>query len=361
MRIILSAAFNVYASVGITKYLHRLAEALHGRCELTIMTPEPKGFPDGADIVRIPTWTARNYGRLIWTMTSLRRLLSRQPDTVLLCPTPDTPPRPPLPTISVVHDLIPLILPESIRRRDRRLFQASLRTLRWADSILTDSENTAKDLVQWSPRLKNRVSVCYPGPGIAVSATPSDSAIGLQPYLLYVGGYSPHKNLLRLVSAFAALGGPPGLKLVLVGGEHHQSTDSLLMLASELGVAERIVLLSDLPDNAVSELYRSAELFVFPSLYEGFGLPVLESLKHGTPVACSRTSSLPEVAGSLAVYFDPCDSSAIAQALRYALAHKRALADRIAVAGQQLKTYSWDSAATLVLSTAERLLDKTNR
>ncbi len=140
------------------------------------------------------------------------------------------------------------------------------------------------------------------------------------PYFLYVGTLQPRKNLARLVEAFAKLlessdqASSSKLQLVLAG-QKGWLADDLLGQVRKLGLGERVVLTGYVPDADLPALLSGALAFVFPSLYEGFGLPVLEAMACGTPVVCSNTSSLPEVAGMPRCMVDPLDTEALAEAL----------------------------------------------
>jgi glycosyltransferase involved in cell wall biosynthesis len=180
---------------------------------------------------------------------------------------------------------------------------------------------------------------------------------GLQPYVLYVGGHWAHKNVRRLLSAFRQLKGPDGLRLVLVGGGPVRNITEVI---ARLDLGDRVVLLRDLPDADLSSLYADCSVFVCPSLYEGFGLPVLEALAHGAPVACSNSSSLPEVAEQAAVYFDPRSVSDIAGQIQ-ALLDNRALAGELRSAGpRQAARFSWERTAQEVHAIALRLAGQLN-
>jgi alpha-1,3-rhamnosyl/mannosyltransferase len=155
-----------------------------------------------------------------------------------------------------------------------------------------------------------------------------------------------HKNGARLIEAFAQV---PGAVL-LVPGYSTGYEDELRGRAEAVGVADRVRLLGWVDDATLDGLYRAADCFVFPSLAEGFGLPVLEAMLRGAPVACSETSSLPEVAGDAALLFDPLDVDAIADAIRRLLAEPEQAA-RLREAGlRQAARFTWDEAARRTLA-----------
>jgi glycosyltransferase involved in cell wall biosynthesis len=333
-----------------------MTEALSRRCRVTVTTSVP-GLFEGTDIatVLIPRWSAGHAGRLAWTLGSLPSVC-RSGFDALLCPLPEVPPRCPIPTIAVVHDLIPLVLPEIHSTRYRTFFGLTLKTLRWADRVACVSNHTRQDLLEHMPMLRNRSSVIYNGQHLEVAAGTSDVASGFGRYLLYVGGHPPHKNVGRLLEAFALLGQEvPDLKLVLVGWGTATQLDQTRSAIRSLGLTQRVELLPSVSDAELSHLYANCTAFVFPSLYEGFGLPVAEALAHGVPVICSRAASLPEIAGDAAVYFNPESTADLTDKLRSVLGSPK-LADTLRRRGPaQAARFSWDRAAGEMLAIADAL------
>jgi len=167
-------------------------------------------------------------------------------------------------------------------------------------------------------------------------------------FTLYLGSNKPHKNLPRLLAAWATL---PEDELLVIAGAWDRRYPEPRQIVQQQGLGERVRFLGPVAEADLPALYGAATLFVFPSLYEGFGLPVLEALACGTPVACSDSSNLPEVADNAALLFNPLDVGAIADAIRLLLADEQeraALADR---ATAQAARFSWErtAAATLAL------------
>jgi glycosyltransferase involved in cell wall biosynthesis len=173
-------------------------------------------------------------------------------------------------------------------------------------------------------------------------------------YLLHVGTLQPRKNLGRLVAAFAAIASEePDVELVLAGKRGWGREDPAA-LAGHLGVGTRVHLLGYVPRTELPALYGSATAVVVPSLYEGFGLPVLEALACGVPVAASWGSSLPEVAGSAALYFDPLDVDELAGVLRRLLA-EAPLRRRLSEAGPaRAREFTWERCAAATQAVLER-------
>lgn len=179
--------------------------------------------------------------------------------------------------------------------------------------------------------------------------------LGDGPFVLATSARRGHKNLGRLLEAFAKLRHEPAPSLVLPG----YATGAEPELAEQidrLGLAGRVHLLGWISEADLDGLYTAAELLAFPSLAEGFGLPVLEAMQHGTPVATSNLSSMPEVGGEAAIYFDPYDVDAIAFSIDRLLGDPE-LRERLSAAGRERASlFSWERAAEQTVIAYERIL-----
>src|SRR5216683_3869089 len=184
------------------------------------------------------------------------------------------------------------------------------------------------------------------------------------PFLLYAGRISPHKNLVRIIEAFSALKAElekhdlyPDLKLIIIGDELSKHPD-LRRTVIRGGVHNDVRFLGFVPIEVLRIFYDAAKVFVFPSLYEGFGLPPLEAMAHGTPVVTSNTSSLPEVVGNAAVLVNPENVFEIMRALHRVLVDQP-LRDKLKVRGyEQAKRFSWDASARQILRVYHEVADR---
>lgn len=256
----------------------------------------------------------------------------------------------PCPSVVTIYDLIPLVFPEGFSAAQRLGFRLMVRlALRTSAAIMAISGATRDDLLRYFGVRPDRVYVTYlaadasfyPRPPAEVAAVRARYGLP-QEYILYVGINKPHKNLCRLVAAYARIEGAP--PLVLAGREDPRYPEARAR-AEALGLSHRVCFPGDVAGPDLPALYSGASLFVFPSLYEGFGLPPLEAMACGAPVACSNRSSLPEVVGDAAVLFDPQDSEAIAAAIRRALADAE-LRDRLRERGlARAAMFSWERTA----------------
>jgi glycosyltransferase involved in cell wall biosynthesis len=180
-------------------------------------------------------------------------------------------------------------------------------------------------------------------------------ALGERRVLLSLSAKRPHKNLAALIAAMALLPAESRPVLVLPGYPTWHEAE-LRERAESLGVGDDVRLMGWLAEDELEGLWAIAEAFVFPSLYEGFGLPVLEAMARGVPVACSDASSLPEVAGEAALLFDPHDVAAIAAALTRLLEEADLRGRLRALGRERVKLFSWERAARLTLASYARAL-----
>ncbi|MCC7372895.1 MAG: glycosyltransferase family 4 protein [Chloroflexi bacterium] len=259
--------------------------------------------------------------------------------------------------VATIHDVIPLIYPAASTTLDRLIYHRWLPSVaRRLDAILTVSECSRHDIVRLLRVDPARVHVTpnAVGPEFAPATPEQITTVTARqgitgPYLLYVGSVEARKNLTRLLHAFAALPEDArGWQLVIVGASGWKSSP-VYATVEQLRLGDRVRFLGFVPDADLPALYSGADLFVFPSLYEGFGLPVLEAMACGTAVITSSTSSLPEIAGDAARLCDPLDVPGLTTALRELLrepAHRQELAARgLARAAQ----FTWDRTAQATL------------
>lgn len=266
-------------------------------------------------------------------------------------------------TLLTVHDLTFLRYPDCAHPALRAYLQAVVpRSLARADRVVADSQSTKQDLVELLGLPAEKIAVVYGG--IEPRFSPADKTLkvsktfrvlGLdQPYILSVGTLEPRKNYARLIRAYARLCEATGLPhLLAIAGGKGWLYDSVFAEVHRLGVEERVRFLGFVNDAALPALYRGAELFVFPSLYEGFGFPPLEAMACGCPVVSSNSSSLPEVCGDAAILVPPEDEQALADAMSGVLGNagrRQALRERGLA---QAARFTWPAAARRLLEEYE--------
>lgn len=264
--------------------------------------------------------------------------------------------RPPLwnhaPTVVSIYDVSFLRFPDAAEPGNLAYLTSHIRrTVRRADAILTISTFSKQEIVDTLGVDPDRVYPIYPGvdhrdlrPPTPAEVTESRRALGLtDPYLLFVGTLEPRKNVTLLVDAFARLSDYPG-RLVLAGMKGWK-TEPILRHIEASPCRDRIHVLEFVPDRQLAALYAGADLFVFPSLYEGFGFPPLEAMAYGTPVVASTGGSLPEVLGDTARMIPTFDTGDWADGLAELLADPDARAALAERARPHPARYTWARAA----------------
>ncbi len=269
--------------------------------------------------------------------------------------------------VVTVHDLIYARFPEAhagIRDLGMRVLVPL--AVRRSDRVMVDSHSTQRDLVELLGADPRRIDVVPLGIGTVARSEPLPEhelreclRLGERPIALSLSAKRPHKNLLALIGALALIA-PERRPLLVLPGYPTEHETALRERARTAGVEQDVRFLDWLSGEEFEGLWQVARAFVYPSLYEGFGLPVLEAMARGVPVACSNASSLPEVAGDAALLFDPHDERAIAAALERLLSDReedRAEVERLRARGsERAREFTWERTAGLALQSYGRAL-----
>ena len=255
-------------------------------------------------------------------------------------------------SVVTIHDCIHLMFPQYLPSRLAYVYaKASMWTAtHQADRILTVSEASKRDILRLFNIPAEQVSVIYNAIDERFLGPPDPTRMDLvrqryqldHPFVLYVGNIKPHKNIERLIDAFgrARSDGPDDLTLVIIGDELSKYP-ALRQAVHRHKLDKHVRFLGFQPQETLAAFYRLARAFVFPSLYEGFGLPPLEAMACGTPVVTSNVSSLPEVAGGAALLVDPYDTNAIAAGIVRAVTDEALRGDLIALGRARAHMFSW--------------------
>lgn len=270
-------------------------------------------------------------------------------------------------TVVTIHDCIHLRFPEYLPSRAAFAYAHAMIRLaaRKADRVLTVSDASKRDILHYTGVAADKVVVVHNGLDARFAIVPDADAIDRvqqrfqldHPFVLYVGNIKPHKNLERLIAAFASMrgDGPDGLKLVVIGDETSKHP-GLRQAVHRHRLDKHVRFFGFQPAATLVTFYRLARAFVFPSLYEGFGLPPLEAMANGTPVVTSNVSSLPEVAGDAALLVDPYDVGAIADGIRRAVTDEPLRQELIARGRIRAREFSWARAAADTLAVYRQVL-----
>jgi glycosyltransferase involved in cell wall biosynthesis len=352
-RIGVNALYLIPGGVGGTEiYLRELLTALAGidqSNEYFVFTNLETGadlVPQQANFHHRPQAIRARFrpGRILWEQIVLPLEASRFHLDVMFNPGFTAPWGLLCPSVTTFHDLQHKRHPEYFRWFDLPFW----RLLLWASAhrsqkIIAVSEATRSDLLHYYSIPKEKVSVIHHGVDAGFFSLDRSR---IEPYLLCVSTLHPHKNLERLIRAFARKKRPERLVLAGVRGFHAAAIEALI---GSLELKDRVEITGWLPREELLRLYARAQAFVYPSTFEGFGMPVLEALAAGIPVACSNIPPIQEVAGDAALFFDPLDEEAMAAAIDQIL-NDDALRSKLAKAGpERARPFTWRSTAEQTL------------
>ena len=269
--------------------------------------------------------------------------------------------------VVTVHDMVYKAFPETVRGRTRFMLEAGLkRSMKRADIIVTDSEFSKSEIIKYFPQHRDKIRVVPCGTDLERFRPCNDKeridevkkSLEIDgDYFLYLGTIEPRKNLERLVSAYAAFAkkaGNDAPKLVLAGGKGWLD-HGIYSRVEKLGLGGRVIFTKYVPSEDMQPLMCGALAFVFPSLYEGFGMPPLEAMACGVPVLTSGEASLPEVTGDCAVICDAYDSKSIAQGL-YRLYTDKELRSELSRKGlERAQDFTWERSAKMLMDVYREL------
>lgn len=348
---------------GLNRYTGEIVAAL------TVRRPESVVYATSATLVRRYAAKARrvrpqslarsdfggNLSRLLWHQTALPRRLKQDGAGIFYSPVPEGMIAPACPQVITIHDLLPLRFPEMYPRLRYYFRHVLPRIARASTAVIAVSETTRDEVRRCFGALDTPVYVVHGAyASDAFSATTASRERAeearrkhrLGEYLLAVGETRPYKNTRRLLAAFARLS-RDDLELAIVGKGSKMDPD-LVRLPRELGVEQRVRFLGHVPDHDLAALYGGAAAFVFPSLYEGFGIPPLEAMACGCPVICSRAASLPEVCGDAAEYVDPLDVGSIAAGISRVLTDASLRRSLQGKGRERVRGFSYERAAVQI-------------
>jgi glycosyltransferase involved in cell wall biosynthesis len=306
-----------------------------------------------AEVDASPPYSFREQLSIPWTLLRTRAQVLHEPHYVL-------PPLVRCKSVVTIHDCIHLRFPQYLPNRAALTYARAQMgsAARRSHRILTVSEASKRDILHYFPVHPEKITVIHNAIDERFAVPPPEEDVQRvaeryqlrDKFVLYVGNVKPHKNLERLIDAFHLLRQTSGLddvKLVLIGDEISRYS-ALRRAVHRYNLHKFVRFLGFLSDETLAIVYRLAGVFVFPSLYEGFGLPPLEAMASGTPVVTSNVSSLPEVTGDAALLVDPTSAEAIADAMRRVLTDATLSADLSARGLRRAQEFSWERAAARI-------------
>lgn len=311
--LLINLSFLIAQPTGISTYANQLLPQLQPLNPTLLTAQKISGY----NCYEIPPNLTPDLGskgqinRLIWTQFNLPKIYHQLSAKLLFSPLPEAPLFTNCRHIVTVHDLIPLHFPQKLSRFTAYYKYYIPQVLKQAQHIICDSHATAQDVHQFCHISANKMTVIP----LAYDATKYyPMNLPTSNYFIYTGRHDPHKNLPNLISAFASLPNYNDYELWLVGPPNMYTPD-LIKQVKELGLQSQIKFLGYVSETELPILINQAIALVLPSLWEGFGLPVLEAMACGTPVITSNLSSLPEVAGDAAILINPNNVAEIRDAM----------------------------------------------
>ena len=321
-------------------------------------------MPENSDNFRYRVFGPRK----LWTQwrLPLDLYLNRPRPDIFFTPSHYAPRFSPVPTVISVMDLSYYHYPELFKESD--LYQLKNWTnysIKNAKAVITISKSSKNDIIKLYGIPENRVFIAYPGVKPVVDLIPHVYPMSeLQAryqinkrYILFVGTIQPRKNIERLIKAYSKLIEDKNyhdIQLVIVG-KKGWLYESIINTPESLGIKDKVLFLDFVPDEDLPLLYKGAICFVLPSLYEGFGLPILEAMKYGCPVITSNVSSMPEAGGDAALYVDPLDVDDITDKLKKIAGNQKLRGEMIEKGIKQASKFSWEKTAKETLAVLEEV------
>jgi glycosyltransferase involved in cell wall biosynthesis len=269
--------------------------------------------------------------------------------------------------IVTIHDLIPYFLPEMVRPSFLKRFTREMpEIIERSDHILTVSEYSKQDIIKIFRVDSSKISVVYSAPTTAYRPLPKKTTqkylaakYGLRkPFILYAGGLNPRKNVAELIYAYSKVYRDlqQFQQLIILGGASRHA-EELKLLVRALNLEADVIFPGFVDSIDVPLFYNGADLFVYPSLYEGFGLPPIEAMACGTPVITSNVSSIPEIVGEAAIQINPNDTLQLAEAILSFLNHDELRASFIQKGLKQSRKYTWQQNSAQILKIYHQVMN----
>lgn len=367
-----------YRQAGLSRYIYELLVQLPPLVERASFTAYvgsgtvPADFmavkPGNLHLSRSRLPTVKAPVRIAWEQTVLPVAARRQGLDLLHCPVNVIPALSPCPTVLTIHDLIFLRYPEGYHPTKRFYLKAMTGwSARHATHVIAVSEATRQDVIELLGVSPGHVTTVQNGVGSQFGPISMERKREFklsqrlpERVVFYVGTLEPRKNLSMLLRAFKAIADEPAFDdtTLVIGGSKGWYYDEIFATAERLGLASmgRVRFLGRVPDDELPLWYNIATVFAYPSIYEGFGLPVLEAMRCGAAVLTSNTSSMPEVVGSAGILLDPSDVGAWTRAMAALLNDEQARRELREAAVKQAGSFSWERSARGTAEVYRRVL-----
>lgn len=353
--LLINLSFLINEPTGISTYANNILPQLQ-QLEPTLLISQER---ESYSCYRIPDNMTPAHGtkghlrRLLWIQFKLPKIYKNLKSRLLFSPLPEAPVFSGCRYVVTVHDLIPLRFSKPFSRLTAYFRYGVPLVLEQAEHIMCDSMATARDVMNFFNIPDEKITVvplAYDAENFRFLNLP------MQNYFLYIGRHDPYKNLHRLVEAFAAIAEDLDCELWIAGPQDGQYTPELVAHIKELGLTKRVKFLGYVAYEKLPVLINQAIALVLPSLWEGYGLPLLEAMACGTPAIASNRSSLPEVAGDAAILIDPYNVGEIADAMRAIILQTNLRARLRELGLARASQFSWAKTGQMAAEILQRYL-----
>lgn len=365
--LLVNLSFLINKPTGITTYALNLIPHLRSlsptllissvaaRLVLSIRSHTQDTYPIPSDLTP-EQGTIGHLRRLFWTQLQLSQIYRQQRSRLLFSPVPEAPLYTRCRYIVTVHDLIPLRFPRLSPLTPYHRYYIP-QVLSQAQHVICNSTATASDIINFFHIPAERITAIP----LAYDANHFrwlnlDRQNETRPYFIYIGRHDPHKNLHRLIAAFAKMPSCHDCDLLLAGTGDRRYTPKLKAQSIELGIADRVKFLDYVPYDRLPILLNQAIALVFPSLWEGFGLPVLEAMACGTPVITSNLSSLPEVTGDAALLVNPYNVEEMSAAMESIITDNQLRSHLFNFSIARASQFSWEKTGLATVEVLKKFL-----
>ncbi len=301
--------------------------------------------------------TKGHINRLLWTQFKLPQIYKKLNAKLLYSPVPEMPLYTQCNSVIMVHDLIPLRFPNPKSPLTLYFRYYLPQVLNQATHIICNSVATARDISEYFQISASKITpILLAYNHRHFCPLKSEKQTNNQPYFLYIGRHDPHKNLSRIIQSFAAIPNYQNYQLWLVGSPDNRYTPQLKLQAKELNIINQIKFLDYISYQELPNIINNAIALIFPSLWEGFGFPVLEAMGCGTPVITSNLSSLPEVAGDAAILINPYNTGEITDAMKE-ISTNNLLREKLSQQSlQQASKFSWEKTGKATAEVLQKFM-----
>lgn len=363
---------NVESKVGVSEFAFALLQEFSGQKSGHVFTiylkdqPRPE-FPNEREKWNYRVLTPKK----LWTQwrLPLDLYIHRPKPDVFFSPSHYAPRFSPVSRVVSVMDLSYLYYPEMFRKDDLyQLVNWTKYSVKKAKAVITISKSSQNDIIEEYKLPKERVHVVYPGMKELVDLNPHIYAMNelhikyklKEKYILFVGTLQPRKNISKLIEAFSKVKKMKGNEdiLLVIVGKKGWLYEEILTAPKTYKIEDSVRFLDYVTDEDLPLLYKNAQCFILPSLYEGFGLPVVEAMQYGCPVITSNVSSMPEAGGDAALYVDPNNADDIADKINTLLNDKSLRKELIERGKKQVSKFTWEKSAKEVLTILENVANE---